>query len=643
MEKLLFFDYSALVIDIVILGCMLLRKMTNGKLNKVFIFLAAMAVFTNTIDIIAVSFDKSGGLYIVEKMVYHSIYLLLRAFTSFFCMSYIIVLTDSWYKAVRTNFKKLLLFFPLLLAIVLMISNIFTNHVFYIDDAGVYTRGKLFFLLYVINAYYVVYGFYKVFINRRMLSLAKMFSIYVGSMLMISAAVVQFMMPNVLIDMFANATGLLFLFMMVQRPDEITDNETGLIKLSAYDFEIRRSFTNHKRETLIMLKITNYTVIREMLGYNDSVCVKKKVADTINAVMKELRLYGDVYYTEGGNYRIVTDEKNMQKITAVAQRLNDEYKESIDHNGMKLNLIMCICITVIPDDIDNIDALVALGEDLKNQYTGNVLFASEISSKVRYNIMRDMDMILENAVSADEFEIYYQPIFSLREERFTSAEALIRLKTEKYGYISPEIFIPAAEKSGSIHRIGQIVMEKVCEFIGSEQFAQLGLDYIEINLSPAQCMEDNLAKKLIEIMKKNNVLPDQVNFEITETASGEIQNTIMKNIRTLHSAGISLSLDDFGTGYSNMTRIAALPFRIIKLDKTFTRIDSNPNMVIVLENVIKMIKALNMKIVVEGIETKELVEKFRKLDCEYIQGFYYSKPLPKEKFVEFMLMNNKNV
>ena len=257
--------------------------------------------------------------------------------------------------------------------------------------------------------------------------------------------------------------------------------------------------------------------------------------------------------------------------------------------------------------------------------------------------MRDMDMILENAVSADEFEIYYQPIFSLREERFTSAEALIRLKTEKYGYISPEIFIPAAEKSGSIHRIGQIVMEKVCEFIGSEQFAQLGLDYIEINLSPAQCMEDNLAKKLIEIMKKNNVLPDQVNFEITETASGEIQNTIMKNIRTLHSAGISLSLDDFGTGYSNMTRIAALPFRIIKLDKTFTRIDSNPNMVIVLENVIKMIKALNMKIVVEGIETKELVEKFRKLDCEYIQGFYYSKPLPKEKFVEFMLMNNKNV
>ena len=92
-----------------------------------------------------------------------------------------------------------------------------------------------------------------------------------------------------------------------------------------------------------------------------------------------------------------------------------------------------------------------------------------------------------------------------------------------------------------------------------------------------------------------------------------------------------------------MTRIAALPFRIIKLDKTFTRIDSNPNMVIVLENVIKMIKALNMKIVVEGIETKELVEKFRKLDCEYIQGFYYSKPLPKEKFVEFMLMNNKNV
>ena len=180
-------------------------------------------------------------------------------------------------------------------------------------------------------------------------------------------------------------------------------------------------------------------------------------------------------------------------------------------------------------------------------------------------------------------------------------------------------------------------MEQVCEFIGSTEYAQLDLDYIEINLSPAQCMENDLAKNMIDIMDKNHVQPEQVNLEITESASGELQNSVMDNITALHNAGINFSLDDFGTGYSNMTRIAALPFRIIKLDKTFTKIDDNPNLIIVLENVIKMIKALNMKVVVEGIETKELVDIFSDMDCEYIQGYYYSKPLPKKEFIKFIL------
>ena len=179
-------------------------------------------------------------------------------------------------------------------------------------------------------------------------------------------------------------------------------------------------------------------------------------------------------------------------------------------------------------------------------------------------------------------------------------------------------------------------MESVCSFIGSEEYAGLGLDYIEVNLSPAQCMENNLAENMIGIMQKNHVQPSQLNLEITETASGEIQNVVMDNITTLYDAGISLSLDDFGTGYSNMTRIASLPFHIIKLDKTFTQIEDNPNLIIVLENVIKMIKALNMKIVVEGIETKELVDHFARMECEYIQGYYYSKPLPKRDFVKFV-------
>ena len=149
-------------------------------------------------------------------------------------------------------------------------------------------------------------------------------------------------------------------------------------------------------------------------------------------------------------------------------------------------------------------------------------------------------------------------------------------------------------------------------------------------------MAKDLAAHMIEIFKKNHVDPAQINLEITETAPGEMQNAISKNINILYNAGINFSLDDFGTGYSNMQRIASMPFNIIKLDKTITQVEDNPNLIIVLENVVKMIKSLNMKIVAEGIETKELVERFSDMECEYIQGYYYSRPLPRSEFIDFI-------
>ena len=640
MEKNLYFDYAALVIEIILVGCLLVRKMTNGKLNQVYIFLSTMAIFTCTSDIIAVCYDRSGGEFIVEKMVFHSIYLMLRAFTSFFCLNYIIILTDTWFKASNGIVRKIWLFLPVGLVVVMMLLNFFTHSIFYISDTGEYTRGSWFIMLYIINGYYVLYCLHRVISNWKMLTIPKVVSIIVATLLMGGAAVFQFLVPDVLIDMFANATGLLFLFMMVQRPEELTDSDTGLIKFSAYDNDITRSFKNKKPETVIMIKVINYKVIREMLGYRDSVMVKKIVADEMLRTVKQKGVNADIYYTESGNFRIKLEGKSRDKAKDIAEYLNDKYKEPIRYHEMQLNLVVCVCITKIPDDIDNMDAMVALGQDLKNRYTGNVLYASNVSTKSRYSIMRDIDIILEDAITEDRFEVYYQPIYSIKDNRFTSAEALLRLYTKKYGFVSPDIFIPAAEKNGMIHRIGQIVMEKVCEFIGSEEYDGLGLDYIEVNLSPAQCMEDDLASNMFSIMKKNKVLPDQVNLEITETAAGDIQNTIVENITTMHNAGISFSLDDFGTGYSNMTRIASLPFCIIKIDKTLARIDeSNPNMVIVLENIIKMIKALKMKIVVEGVETKELADKFRELECEYIQGYYYSKPLPKDEFIKFIRAN----
>ena len=181
--------------------------------------------------------------------------------------------------------------------------------------------------------------------------------------------------------------------------------------------------------------------------------------------------------------------------------------------------------------------------------------AGELYDKNQLTIQNNIDAIIDRALEEGSFQVYYQPIYSIPHGKFISAEALIRLFDSQYGFISPELLITAAERNGAIHRIGAYVFEQVCQFIASDDFRRLGLDYIEVNLSVAQCMNSDLPETLFAIMEKYHVPSDKINLEITETAAAYAQRVLSENLDKLTKAGISFSLDDYGTGYSNMKRV----------------------------------------------------------------------------------------
>ena len=197
------------------------------------------------------------------------------------------------------------------------------------------------------------------------------------------------------------------------------------------------------------------------------------------------------------------------------------------------------------------------------------MHADEIFGQKQFMLMSKLDDIIERAYVNHKFQVYYQPIYSIKQKRFVSAEALLRLIDDEYGFVSPELFIPAAEKSGAIYKIGDYVTEEVCRFIASEEYKTLGLDYIEINLSAAQCAQDELVENTLTMLKKYGVSPDSINLEITETAAAESHSAMERNMQKLSESGISFSLDDYGTGYSNIKRVVSLPLKIVKLDKAF--------------------------------------------------------------------------
>ena len=198
-----------------------------------------------------------------------------------------------------------------------------------------------------------------------------------------------------------------------------------------------------------------------------------------------------------------------------------------------------------------------------------------------------------------------------------------------------------AEENGMIIDIGELVFRQVCTFIKTHDMKALGLDYIEVNLSFVQCIQENLAQQMADIMQEYGIDPHQINFEITETASSVKAQTLLKNMDQLIVLGSTFSMDDYGTGFSTANYLVNLPLQLVKIDKSILwSAMEDEDAFIILHHTVEMLNALHKKIIVEGVETQKMVEVLTKMQCDYLQGFLYSKPLPEEEFVRFLTENN---
>ena len=198
-----------------------------------------------------------------------------------------------------------------------------------------------------------------------------------------------------------------------------------------------------------------------------------------------------------------------------------------------------------------------------------------------------------------------------------------------------------AEQNGMIIEIGELVFREVCSFIKTQDMKALGLDYIEVNLSFVQCIQENLAQRLTDIMREYGIDPHQINFEITETASSVKAQTLQKNMDQLISLGSTFSMDDYGTGFATANYLVNLPFELVKIDKSILwSAMEDQDAFIILRHTVEMLNALRKKIIVEGVETQKMVEVLTEMHCDYLQGFLYSKPLPEEDFIRFLSDKN---
>ena len=249
---------------------------------------------------------------------------------------------------------------------------------------------------------------------------------------------------------------------------------------------------------------------------------------------------------------------------------------------------------------------------------------------------------VDTAIENDEFVVYLQPKFDINTEKVKGAEALIRWNYKKREFLSPVKFVPFFEKDGTIGKIDDIVLNKVCRALSEWKKEGKALYPISVNLSRSRLYDASLIDDLTKIVDSYGVDHSFIDFELTESASYDNREQMIHVLNSLRNRGFKISMDDFGTGYSSFSLLTEMPLDTLKIDKSFvdkigTDNDSDKD-IAVIRHIISLAKELNFTCLAEGAEEKPQVDKLRELCCEVIQGYYYSKPIPIEEYEERYLI-----
>ncbi|MCK4704414.1 MAG: EAL domain-containing protein, partial [Gammaproteobacteria bacterium] len=378
--------------------------------------------------------------------------------------------------------------------------------------------------------------------------------------------------------------------------------------------------------------------INDSLGHHIGDQLLIIVADRLSACVRE----SDVVARIGGDEFIIalTSMNDNSQAAIIAEKILQNIGKTIKIDGHELNTSPSIGISIYPNDGDSVDELlrtadVAMyhakehGRNTYHYFTESMF----IAANERIKIERELRV----ALHSEQLSLHYQPQISSADLKVIAMEALLRWNHPEQGMISPEIFIPIAEDAGIIYELGKWVIDESCRQLIAWKSDGFTGYRIAINLSTKQLQSESLADDIQSIMKKHQVTGNEMELEITETAAMSDPEQAIQQLGALRELGIQLSIDDFGTGYSSLAYLKQLPIQSLKLDKSFVHdIETDPNDAAICTATIALAHNLDLTVVAEGIETKMQLDFLTEHGCDYLQGYYFSKPLPADEMSEFL-------
>jgi diguanylate cyclase (GGDEF)-like protein/PAS domain S-box-containing protein len=392
-----------------------------------------------------------------------------------------------------------------------------------------------------------------------------------------------------------------------------------------------------RRVGVLFIDLDRFKNVNDTLGHRIGDELLKHVTRALSGTLRETdllaRLGGDEFMV------IVEDFDEPQVLGRIAQKLLDAIAQPFKIEEHDIYVTSSIGIAVYPDDSDDPDELlkhadVAMYRSKElGRNTYQFLDANLAERRLKQH---SLETALRAALKDGVLELHYQPVVNIADRAVVGAEALLRWTDPEHGSVPPTVFVPLAEESGLIHSLGEWVLKTAAEQAVAWRHAGLPLA-VSVNLSARQFYRDDLAHRIVDIVRAAGAEPSWIELEVTETSLLHDLDAIRRVLHQLRDHGFKVAIDDFGTGYSSLTHLKHFPIDTLKIDISFIAdLETDPGDAAITEAIIGLARGLGLKVVAEGVGTREQLEFLDARGCHCFQGFWVSKPLPPDKFVEFL-------
>jgi predicted signal transduction protein with EAL and GGDEF domain len=337
---------------------------------------------------------------------------------------------------------------------------------------------------------------------------------------------------------------------------------------------------------------------------------------------------------------------SMDEAAKIGQRILEALKPAFQIEDNQLHIKTSIGIAVYPRDGQDAETLLRNADAAlyrtKQQGKNNYQFYTSTMNAEASEMLR-LETLLHYALERREFVLYYQPQINIKTREICGIEALVRWQHPELGLVYPNKFIPLAEENGLIIPIGEWVLQTACSQNKAWQNAGLQPLRISVNLSSRQFQDKNLVSMVSRVLDRTELEPKWLELEITESSLMNNVKFARQALSELQEIGVNISMDDFGTGYSSLGYLKKFPFHTLKIDQSFVRdLKDNPKDIAIISAAITLGYGFNLRVIAEGVENQEQLELLRSLNCEEMQGYWFSRPLTAEEATKFLSLNSLN-